>query len=65
MTANIQLRYAASRHTSTEPPVLQYRVGREVITSTGVVGIKTIRWDDWRDVPTVVIDTLLAEKEQP
>jgi len=62
MTATIELRYAASRHTSIEPPVLQYRVGREVISSTGVIGLQTASWDDWRDVPTAVIDTLPASK---
>jgi hypothetical protein len=60
MTTNIQLRYAASRHTTAEPPVLQYRVAHEVPTSSSI--LKTAIWDDWRDVPTVVIDTLPAAK---
>lgn len=60
MTTNIQLRYAASRHTTAEPPVLQYRVGHEVPTSTSIR--TTVIWDDWCDVPTVVIDRLLTGK---
>ena len=61
MTTNIQLRYAETDGIKT----LQYRVGREVISSTGVIGLKTVSWDEWRDVPTVVIDKLLTDKEQP
>ena len=62
MTTNIELRYAVSRHTSTEPPVLQYRVGRKVISSTGVIGLTTDSWGDWCDVPTGVIDNLIVGK---
>ena len=49
MTENIQLRYAETDGIKT----LQYRVGWDVLSMDNK---KTIRWDDWRDVPTVVIE---------
>ena len=58
MTANIQLRYAETDGIKT----LQYRVGWNVLSMDNK---KTIRWDDWREVPTVVIDRLLTDKVQP
>jgi len=49
----IEIRWKQTTGTTSDPPVLQYRVQRSQVTSTGYSGHLTYSWSDWMDVPVV------------
>lgn len=53
---SIELRYAVPAKTTTKAPVLQYRTAQTLLSTRGVIGLPSLVWSEWRDVPTIVVE---------